>query len=99
MLVSRCAGGQAVAVALTDQERAILTFEASWWTEPGDKVGLVQDRFDLAADRYAAVLAELIDRPDALDYDPLLIRRLRRLRDRSRRARADERAAKAGELP
>jgi hypothetical protein len=84
-------------VALTEQEQAILSFESSWWTEPGDKVALVEARFGLSADRYAALVAELIDAPEALDFDPLLVRRLRRLRDRSRRARADERAAKVGE--
>ena len=98
MLVSRRRAGQAVAVALSEQEQAVLSFESNWWTEPGDKVALVEVRFGLAPDRYAALVAELIDRPDALDFDPLLVRRLRRLRDRSRRARADERAAKVGEL-
>ena len=97
MLVSRRPGGQALAVALSEQEQAILSFEANWWTEPGDKVALVEVRFGLSADRYAALVAELIDQPDALDFDPLLVRRLRRLRDRSRRLRADERAAKVGE--
>jgi hypothetical protein len=33
------------------------------------------------------VLNRLIDRPEALAYDPMLVRRLRRLRDSRRRRR------------
>ena len=75
MLVSRTRGGQAWGV-LTDQERAILVFEGNWWTHHGEKDALVLERFGLAPDRYAAVLTDLVDRPDALDHDPLVVRRL-----------------------
>ena len=88
MLVSRTRGGQAWGV-LTDQERAILAFEANWWTHHGEKDALVLEHFGLPPDRYAAVLADLVDRPDALNHDPLVVRRLRRLRERNRRARSD----------
>ena len=74
---------------LTEQEQAILTFEGHWWTLPGEKDALVQEHFGLTPDRYAIVLADLLDRPDALEHDPLVVRRLRRLRDRTRRARTD----------
>jgi len=79
--------GQAFVVALTERDMAILDFERSWWTQDGVKETLVEQRFDLTAAGYYQQLNELIDQQDALDYDPLGVRRLRRLRARKRRAR------------
>lgn len=80
-----------VRMALTDRDRAILDFERSWWTEAGPKDTAIRERFELSGTRYYQLLAELIDDPDALEHDPLLIRRLRRVRDRRRRARVEGR--------
>ena len=74
-------------MTLTERERAILEFERSWWAEPGPKELAIRERFDLSATRYYQLLSELVDSDDALEYDPLVIRRLRRMRDRRRRAR------------
>ena len=74
-------------MTLTERERAILEFERSWWAEPGPKELAIRERFDLSATRYYQLLGELVDSDDALEYDPLVIRRLRRIRDRRRRAR------------
>ncbi len=76
-------------MALTDHEQAVLDFERSWWTEDGVKEVLIEERLEMTSSRYYQVLNELLDRPDALDHDPLVVRRLRRLRDRKRRARLD----------
>ena len=84
---------QAVAVTLTDHEQAVLAFERSWWTEDGVKEVLIEERLEMTSSRYYQVLNELLDRPDALDHDPMVVRRLRRLRDRKRRARLDAAAA------
>ena len=78
-------------MALTDRDRAILDFERSWWTESGPKDTAIRERFELSGTRYYQLLTELIDDRDALDYDPLLIRRLRRDRERRRRARIEGR--------
>jgi hypothetical protein len=78
-------------MALSDRDRAILDFERSWWTEAGPKDTAIRDRFELSGTRYYQLLTDLIDDQDALDYDPLLIRRLRRARDRRRRARVEGR--------
>ena len=78
-------------MALTDRDRAILDFERSWWTESGPKDTAIRERFELSGTRYYQLLTELIDEPDALAYDPLLIRRLRRVRERRRRARVEGR--------
>ena len=80
-------------MALSERERAILDFERSWWTEPGPKETVIRDRFGLSATRYYQVLHELLDSDDAMAYDPLVVRRLRRVRDRRRRARFEGRSA------
>jgi hypothetical protein len=74
-------------MALSDRDRAILDFERSWWTEPGTKEAAIRERFGLSGTRYYELLQALVDDRDALDYDPLVIRRLRRHRERRRRAR------------
>jgi hypothetical protein len=84
-------------MALSPRDQAILDFERGWWTEPGSKEAAIRGRFDLSPTRYYQVLNDLLDEPDALTYDPLVVRRLRRLRDRRRRARYEGRSA--GEPP
>jgi len=78
-------------MALTDRERAILDFERSWWTEVGPKDTAIRERFELSGTRYYQLLTELLDDPGALEYDPLVVRRLRRVRERRRRARVEGR--------
>lgn len=78
---------------LTDRDRAILDFERSWWTIGGPKETAIQERFELSASRYYELLGELMDDPAAMDHDPLLVRRLRRLRDARRRARTETHGA------
>lgn len=83
---------------LTERDRAILDFERSWWHETGPKETLIQERFELSASRYYEILGRLLESPEAYEYDPLGVRRLRRLRDRRRRAR-QEHAQQAMEPP
>jgi len=83
---------------LTERDRAILDFERSWWHETGPKETLIQERFELSASRYYEILGRLLESPEAYAYDPLGVRRLRRLRDRRRRAR-EEHAQQAMEPP
>jgi len=75
------------AVPLSSRERAILDFERSWWSIPGSKESGIREQLDLSPTRYYQLLGDLLDSPDALAYDPLVVRRLRRIRDRRRRAR------------
>jgi len=74
-------------MALTERDCAIIEFERSWWSEESSKETLIRERFELSTTRYYELLGELVDSDEAYAYDPLLIRRLRRLRDRRRRAR------------
>ena len=80
-------------MGLSERDRAILDFERSWWTEPGPKEVLIRERFELSPTRYYRILAELLESDEADAYDPLVVRRLRRLRDRRRRARYEGRSA------
>ena len=66
---------------LSRREQEMLTFERQWWRRPGAKETAIRERFGLAPTRYYQVLNALLDRPAALEADPLLVRRLRRLRD------------------
>ena len=89
-------GGRVTGMALSDRDRAILDFERSWWTEPGSKHDSIRLRFELSATRYYQLLAGLVDDDDAISYEPLVVRRLRRVRDTRRRARFEGRSAPAG---
>ncbi len=76
---------------LTPREREVLAFERQWWKYAGAKEQAVRELFDMSATRYYQVLNALIDKPDALAADPMLIKRLRRLRSSRQRARAAKR--------
>jgi len=75
---------------LSELEQEILAFERSWWKHAGAKETAVRERWDISSTRYYQVLAVLIDKPEALAYDPMLVRRLQRLRD----ARAAQRSVR-----
>jgi len=92
-LTLRAEEGRLPGMALSDRERAIIDFERSWWAEPGPKELAIRTRFQLSATRYYQVLNALLESSDAVAYDPLVVRRLRRLRDRRRRARFEGRSA------
>jgi hypothetical protein len=82
--------GEAVP-ALGDRDREILEFERQWWKYAGAKETAIRESFDMSATRYYQVLNALIDRPEALAADPLLVRRLRRMRAERQRARSARR--------
>ena len=76
---------------LSERDQQILDFERQWWKYAGAKEQAVRDLFDMSATRYYQVLNALIDRPESLAYDPMLIKRLRRLRATRQRTRAARR--------
>jgi hypothetical protein len=73
---------------LSDLERKILDFEANWWRFAGAKESAIKELFDLSAPRYYQLLNDLIDRDDALMAAPMLVKRLRRLREARMSARS-----------
>jgi hypothetical protein len=77
--------------ALTQREMEILAFERLWWRHAGSKEQAIRDTFDLSATRYYQLLNALLDDPAALAWEPMLVKRLRRLR--ASRARLRTRSA------
>ena len=77
--------------SLSERDRGILDFERQWWKFAGAKESAVREKFDMSSTRYYQVLNALIDRPEALAHDPLLVRRLRRLRAARQRQRSARR--------
>ena len=74
---------------LTDRQKSDPRFRTTWWTLDGAKDALINERFQCSAETYYGELNAALEHDDALTYDPLVVRRLRRLRDRRRRARLD----------
>jgi hypothetical protein len=71
---------------LDERGRKILAFEKQWWRQAGAKEQAIRDTFGLSATRYYQLLNGLLDDPLALAHDPVVVRRLRRLRaSRARR--------------
>jgi hypothetical protein len=77
---------------LSDREREILAFERTWWSVGGAKETAIRERFDVSTADYYLQLGELIDRPEALEHDGLLVRRLRRQRLTRQRERSARRS-------
>ncbi len=76
---------------LSERDQQILAFERQWWKYAGAKEQAVRELFEMSATRYYQVLNALIDSPAALAHDPMLIKRLRRMRSSRQRARSARR--------
>jgi hypothetical protein len=76
---------------LSERDREIIAFERQWWKYAGAKEQAIRELFDMSATRYYQVLNALIDNPAALEADPMLVKRLRRLRASRQRARSARR--------
>ncbi len=83
--------GAAPAGDLSARDAEILAFERQWWKFAGAKEQAIRDKFQMSATRYYQVLNALIDTPEALARDPLLVNRLRRLRSTRQRNRSAKR--------
>ena len=69
---------------LTELEVRILEFEKNWWRFAGAKESAIRELFNLNPPAYYQLLNNLIDRPDALLASPMLVKRLRRIREARR---------------
>jgi hypothetical protein len=65
---------------LDQRDLDILDFERSWWKHAGVKEQAIKERFDMSATRYYQLLNELLEQPAAMAHDPILVKRLKRLR-------------------
>jgi hypothetical protein len=88
---SAAAAGPTRSAALTQRDQDILSFERQWWKFAGAKEQAIRAQFDMSATRYYQVLNSLLDSEAALAFDPLLVKRLRRLRATRQRARSARR--------
>ena len=68
-------------LGLSELELRILDFERQWWRYAGAKESSIKELFDLTPPKYYQLLNNLIDRPEALLASPMLVKRLRRLRE------------------
>jgi hypothetical protein len=80
--------GAAPAGELSELELRLLDFERAWAARVGAKEAAILTEFSIPPARYYQMLYALIDSPAALRHDPLLVRRLQRLRDARTRSRA-----------
>ncbi|MBI9114534.1 DUF3263 domain-containing protein [Sanguibacter suaedae] len=78
--------------ALSERDAQVLAFEKQWWKYAGAKEQAVREMFDLSATQYYQVLNALIDSPAALEAEPMLVKRLRRMRATRQRERTTRRA-------
>lgn len=78
---------------LNEEDRAVLAFEGSWWIDGGVKTSRIRDELGMSSARYYKRLAALIESSAALEFDPMLIRRLRK------RRLVDDGLGSAGEGP
>ena len=72
---------QQVSNGLTRLENEMLDFERTWWRYAGVKESSIKELFNLTPPAYYQLLNNLIDRSEALIAEPILVKRLRRLRD------------------
>ena len=81
-------GQEAGVAALSERDMRILAFERSWWRLAGAKEREILEVFEVSVTRYYQLLNDLIDRPEAAEFDPVLVTRLRRQRSRRQRIRS-----------
>lgn len=77
--------------ALSERDQRMLELERQWWKYSGAKEQAIREMFDLSATHYYQILNALIDTEAALAHDPMLVKRLRRLRTTRQRARSARR--------
>lgn len=83
------AAGAGRGSALGARDLAMLAFERAWWRRGGQKEEAIREEFGISAARYYQLLGALIETPAALREDPMLVKRLQRLRDARTVRRAD----------
>ncbi|WAC66541.1 DUF3263 domain-containing protein [Agrococcus sp. SL85] len=70
-----------VAAAREARVRRILDFEGRWSSHAGAKARAIRAEFGWSTTRYYQVLDGLLATPEAVRHDPMLVRRLLRLRE------------------
>ena len=78
---------------LSERDRAVLGFERQWWKYSGAKEAAIRELFDMSATRYYQLINSLIDTPEALEFDPMMVKRLRRMRSSRQASRSANRSS------
>ena len=76
---------------MNDLDKKILAFEQGWWQQRGRKEAAIVRDLGMSVVRYTQRLNNLLDDLEAQQLDPLLVSRLRRIRDQRNIARAQRR--------
>ena len=76
---------------LTEREKAILVFERKWWQYAGAKEQAIRDEFDVTTTRYYQEVNRILDLPAAMEFDPLGVKRLQRIRAQRQLSRSARR--------
>lgn len=79
---------------LTEAEKAVLAFEHRRWIHAGLKDEAILKTFQMTPVRYQQWLLTIMDNPAAYAYDPVLVKRLRRLRDQRQHRRTSPACAR-----
>ena len=74
---------------LSERHAAMLDFERSWWNADQPRDHEIRARFQCSPEEYHAELTAVLEDPAAMDHDPLVVRRMKRLRVRARQARLE----------
>lgn len=74
-------------LSLSDRDRLLLEFERESWKLTVPKERAIREQFGFSPARYHQLLNRVVERPEAIAYDPMLVRRLRRVREARRRRR------------
>lgn len=77
---------------LSERDQAVLGFERQWWKYSGAKEAAIRELFDMSATRYYQLINSLIDTPEALEFDPMMVKRLRRMRSSRQASRSANRS-------
>jgi hypothetical protein len=74
---------------LSERHRAMIDFERTWWRLETPRDDVIRARFRCTADEYYAELHRVLELPEAMAHDPVVVRRFHRRRQRRRRALLD----------
>jgi Protein of unknown function (DUF3263) len=80
-------------MGLSTRDRAIIDFERTWRRFPGPKELAIREHLKMSPSRFYALLASVLDDPEARAYDPLTVKRAQRVRNDRRRLRIEGRRA------
>ncbi|OXM46958.1 DUF3263 domain-containing protein [Amycolatopsis alba] len=76
---------------LSERELDMLAFERQWWKYAGAKEQAIRERFSMSSTRYYQLLNRLLEKTEAMQADPMLVKRLRKTRAARQRNRAARR--------